>query len=252
MITETMTSREIYDNIVNDSHKVLIWMEKCRPKAIQLFKKERRFPNCKCFEYDNPSSRNRYIVYFYVEYSSCVDNPTCGHYCIVFFNSQRYIVNPQLMPYKHTETRDLQPVRSLMVYTYHFFQRYNERFLKKKGLSPNELVACYLSRNRLITPIEVTEKINRNKSKYGDWNQAFKIRDGFCFSCRFLEGKNVEEGDPNKDYISAISIVFTTFISELDQSPEQKMEIAEQNEAVWNRYKKEVLSLSNTTLRLED
>ena len=62
MLLPTMTYKEMYDNLSKDLKKVKIREDYFLPKAIKEFKKERRFPAWRWYEYTVPASQNKYIT----------------------------------------------------------------------------------------------------------------------------------------------------------------------------------------------
>lgn len=64
MLLPTMTYKEMYDNLSKDLKKVKIREDYFLPKAIKEFKKERRFPAWRWYEYTVPASQNKYIIFF--------------------------------------------------------------------------------------------------------------------------------------------------------------------------------------------
>lgn len=64
MLLPTMTYKEMYDHLANDLKKVQIKEEYLRPKAVREFKKERKFPSWRWYEYTVPATNNKYIIFF--------------------------------------------------------------------------------------------------------------------------------------------------------------------------------------------
>ena len=56
----------MYDNLSKDLKKVKIREDYFLPKAIKEFKKERRFPAWRWYEYTVPASQNKYINIFFM------------------------------------------------------------------------------------------------------------------------------------------------------------------------------------------
>lgn len=229
----------MYDNLAKDKKKVDIFVEKQLPKAIKGFKDMRRFPNCICYEYTIPATRNQYVIYFYAESSNQANAPTIGFFFYIYDNTQRFVVKWGASPYKHTECGEMMLLRQLHVYTYHFLQRYNERYLKKDSISANEIASIFLARNLIATPIEVNKEINRNTGCYGKGNAAFKIRDGFCFAQRNIQGDFDPNGNREKDKVHAACFVYTTFLSSSEMSNLQEEAINVQNNEAWKRFRED-------------
>ena len=230
-----MTYKEMYDNLASDKRKVDFCKEKNLSRAIKAFSTERKFPNSKWYEYTIPATKNHYIIYYYVETSSMVNNPIVGSFFYIFDDTKRFVIKWGASPYKHTDKSELMLLRQLHVYTSHFLQRYNERFLKKGNLSVNEIASTFLARNQIPTPIEVTEEINKNANAYGEHNYAFKIRDGFCFAQNDLQGEFDGNGIRENDKIDAACFVYTTFLSASEMSEFQEDAIKKQKDEAWKR-----------------
>ena len=73
-----------------------------------------------------------------------------------------------------------------------------------KGNKLLGIIAClYFGRNREMIPIKVSEEINRNYDKYGfGGRQAFRVKDGFCFTRSTVEG-TMDEVDANNDRVDS-------------------------------------------------
>ena len=125
MLLPTMTYKEMYDNLSKDLKKVKIREDYFLPKAIKEFKKERRFPAWRWYEYTVPASQNKYIIFFYVESRAFIEKPEIGNYCVVFDNkNNRFVIKWGACGYNHTKDGPLMLLRQIQVYTSHFFDRY--------------------------------------------------------------------------------------------------------------------------------
>lgn len=223
MLLPTMTYKEMYDHLVIDKQKVDIKKEYLLPKAIKALKKAKKFPACEYFDYKIPATNNQYIIFFYAENDKQVEKPEVDSFCIVFANNKRYIIRWIAGGYKHTPESKIILLRQIHAYTSHFFQRYNERFLKKNNLSSNEIICRFFGRNKDIMPIKINEGINRNIEKYGENGmQGFRVRDGFCFTQTAIEGKFDSNGNREKDEVDAMLILYKTYM------PESIMELTQQ------------------------
>lgn len=223
MILPTMTYKEMYDHLAIDKQKVDIKKEYLLPKAIKALKKAKKFPACEYFDYKIPTTNNQYIIFFYAQNNKQVEKPEVGSFCIVFAENKRYIIRWIAGGYKHTPESKIILLRQIHAYTSHFFQRYNERFLKKNNLSSNEIICRFFGRNKDIMPIKINEGINRNIEKYGENGmQGFRVRDGFCFTQTAIEGKFDSNGNREKDEVDAMLILYKTYM------PESIMELTQQ------------------------
>lgn len=223
MLLPTMTYKEMYDHLVIDKQKVDIKKEYLLPKAIKALKKAKKFPACEYFDYKIPTTNNQYIIFFYAQNNKQVEKPEVGSFCIVFAENKRYIIRWIAGGYKHTPESKMILLRQIHAYTSHFFQRYNERFLKNNNLSSNEIICRFFGRNKDIMPIKINEGINRNIEKYGENGmQGFRVRDGFCFTQTAIEGKFDSNGNREKDEVDAMLILYKTYM------PESIMELTQQ------------------------
>ncbi len=237
MLLLTMTYKEMYDHLANDLKKVQIREEYLRPKAIREFKRERKFPSWKQYEYTIPATNNKYIIFFYVESRTCIEKPVVDSFSIVFDNNKRFVLQWVAGGYKHTEKSPISIIRQIHVYTSHFLERYNERFLKDKSLNANDIACRYLSRNKERIPITMNEEINKRLKKYGDGAKyGFRVRDGFCFAQSEVEGVMSEDGDRHKDKVDAMLILYATFMNESEMAPTQLSAINKEHCNTWLRY----------------
>lgn len=251
MLTFSMTYKEMYESLADDGQKINFFVQKQLPRTIKEFQRGSKFPNCKYYEYTIPSTHNHYIVYFYVERSYLVNKPVVGCFFYIFDGNKRYVIKGTASPYKHTDNSEMILLRQLHVFTYHFFQRYNERFLKKNNLTANEIVSIFFARNQNLVPIEVNDKINKKTDCYGGNNIAFKIRDGLCFAKYSMQGDFHNNGDNEKDKVDAERFVYTTFVSSSEMSSLQNEEVRRQNAEVWDMFKKDIPQ-EGITLSFED
>ena len=140
------------------------------------------------------------------------------------------------MGYKHTPKCEIVMLPQIHAYTSHFLQRYNERFLHKDALTPNEIAGLFFVRNRLPTPITLNEEININFREHGAHNDiGMHVQDGFCFTQTAIEGKESEDGIHEHDRVDAMLILYTTFMNELDMSDTQRTVINKEHFETWKR-----------------
>ncbi|MBQ8853079.1 MAG: hypothetical protein IJZ67_02100 [Alistipes sp.] len=234
-----MTYKEIYDNLANDLKKVQIKEEYLRSRAIREFKKERKFPAYRWYEYTIPSTKNTYVIYFYAESKLSIEKPMVDNFAIVFENKKRFVIKWAAGGYKHTENSPLVFIRQIHAYTSHFFERYNERILHNSTLSANDVSCIYLSRNKLEEgiPIEMNEEINKHLKQYGeDAKFGFRVRDGFCFAMSRCEGEIDAGGDRTKDKVNAMLVLYTTFMNESDMGESQRSAIKRGCLKTWRHY----------------
>lgn len=237
MLLPTMSYKEMYDHLATDLKKVKIKEEYLLPKAVKEFRKERRFPAWRWYEYTIPSTNNKYIIYFYAESRAFIEKPEVDYFCIVFDGKKRFVVQWVACGYKHTENSPLMLIRQIHAYSSHFFERYNERILKDKSLSANDIACRYLSRNKFGMPITMNAEINKHLEKYGAGAKyGFRVRDGFCFAMSGIQGDINEYGDPQNDKVDAMGIVYTTFMNESDMKDTQLAAIDKEHYAAWLRY----------------
>ena len=238
MLLPTMTYKEMYDNLSKDLKKVKIREDYFLPKAIKEFKKEKRFPAWRWYEYTVPASQNKYIIFFYVESRAFIEKPEIGNYCVVFDNkNNKFVIKWGACGYNHTKDGPLMLLRQIQVYTSHFFDRYKERRLKDLSLNANDVVCRYLSRNKEVMPIEMNNEINRHLDQYGAGAKyGFRVRDGFCFALLDLQVMQSKDGDCEKDKPQAMYVVYKTFMNETDMADTQLSAIDKSHYDAWLRY----------------
>ena len=237
MLLPSMTYKEMYDHLGEDLKKVKIREDYFLSKAIKEFKKARRFPACKWYEYTVPESKNKYIIYYYAESWRNIKKPNVGSFCVVYDDEyNRYVIKWGARTYSRTKDGPLTLIRELQVYTPHFFERYKERGLKDMSISNNDVVCIYLSRNREGVPIIMNEAINRRLKKYGPGAKyGFRVRDGFCFALSDIQITRNEDGDCSKDKHEALYVVFKTFMNESNMKENQLMAIDQEHIDAWQQ-----------------
>ncbi len=236
MIVPSMTYKEMYDHLASDCKKVKIKEEYLLPKAIREFKKERTFPAWRWYEYTIPSTKNKYIIFFYATNRTCIEKPVVDSFLILFDGEKRFVIQWSATVYQHTEDSPLSLIRQIHAYSSHFLERYNQRILKNKSLNSNDIACIYLSRNKVGMPITMNTKINKHLEKYGeDAKYGYRVRDGFCFACSAVEGIMSEDGDRCKDKVDAMLILYTTFMNESDMADTQLAAIDKEHYDTWMR-----------------
>ena len=230
----------MYDNLAMDYEKIEIKMDQLKSKAIKKFRKVHVFPAVEVFSYRIPTSNNLYNIFFYAGSRGSIDNPIADFYCIFPIEKKKFYVRWIAGGYRHTPASDIKLVRQLHVYTHHFFARYNERIMN--GLDRGmDIIAClYFGRNRGMIPIKVSEEINRNYDKYGcSGRQAFRVKDGLCFTRSAVEG-TMDEVDANNDRIDSLCFVYTTFMNESSMSGVQRRAINSEHLLTLSRFMRNI------------
>ncbi len=203
-----MNLHEVYRNLMMDKPKLDWKRDSLFPKAIKAIRRQGEFPAWVTYEYKLPESKNNYVIYFSVEHP--YGNIMCDYFCVLFDENKRYIV-------KRIDTE----IPELHVLTTHFLQRYNERFLKDASLNANETAVRYFTRNNVMKPMTIDERINKNIGEYGDYaGEGFLVPDGFCFK---LSG---EETADNRERVRIG--LFTTFMPRAEMSESQREAILEE------------------------
>lgn len=223
-----MTYVEMYNHLEADSGKIEYKKGYYLRKAVAEFKKEKKFPSWKLYEYITPTTNNKYIIFFYARSRSFIENPIVDSFCIMYDykNKKRFVVKCSKGAYVHTENSPLSIIKQIHVFSSHFIERYNERFLKDKSFNANEVICRFLSRNKEFTPILLNEDINKNLENYGSGTKyGYRVRDGFCFTKSEAEGIISEDGNWHKDKIEAILCLYTTFMNESDMAEVQLLAI---------------------------
>ena len=148
-MSQELTYKKIYDSIDADSEKIRIKIDMLYTKVIKEFRKEIVFPSVRWYEYDIPTSKNRYILFFW---TTGKDNkPSGDFFCIFQDGQQQFFLRCLRGGYQHTNNRPLEYVPQVHAYTTHFFERYRERFLKRANMNIIDVACHYFYR----TPIYV-------------------------------------------------------------------------------------------------
>jgi len=226
MILPSMMPREIYDNMEKDKFKVKLRINKICPKVVKEFKKSKSFPVMYVDEYNIPATNNQYIIFYYASNATEIEKPFFTYFCIVFNESQRLVISAMEREYQHTPKCKTINLPQIHIFTSHFFQRYKERYLHNKNLTPNQVAGLYLLRNWNFVAISLNEDINRNFKEYGDDNKhGVRVHDGLCFTKAVLEYQPSEDGIPEHDELYAMMFLYTTFVSESELNDRQKQAI---------------------------
>lgn len=226
MILPSMSLLQMHKTLLDNKEKVQYRINKTLPKIIALFRKTLFFPVWHIEEFEIPSTNDKFAVFFYADSRYEVEHPHYASFFIVFDGNSRFLMRGMSMGYKHTPNSEMIMLPQIHIYTSHFFQRYNERFLHNNKLSANEVAGMFFVRNHDIIPIELNEDMNRNYKDYGELNgQGFRVYDGFCFGETAIDGKFNYDGDRKKDVVEAMIIKFKTFLSKKDLSETQAVAI---------------------------
>lgn len=213
MILNTMTYKEVYDNYMRDQSKVLYWRNKYADKYQKTIK-----PNCP-IQVKHQIEKNDYIISLFTENRVQLFE----YYFLPFFNNnQRLLLVCQETPWIAPWGEEVV-IPGVHLYTMHFLERYNERFLNSLRSSLNEVAGVFFGRNIMRYPVKVTDAINRNIGKYSENSQlGFKIRDGFCFTV------SASQDSQDSPIPMAVCHVYTTFVGNKDLSEEQSQAIADE------------------------
>ena len=223
MIIPSMTFKQMYDGLVEDSEKLKYKMNYLAPKVNKIFAKSTTFPTWEKYDYTIPATQNHHIIFFYAP--NCYEFKSTT-FCVLFDKKQRFIIRGMSMGYQHIPNGPSIQLPQIHAYTSHFLQRYNERFLKNPSLSPNEIAGIFLARNEKPMPIKINENINKNYKEHGiHSDQGFRVKDGFCFTQTTLEGEEDKYGNRENDRVDAMIVIYTTFLNEYDMSETQRKAI---------------------------
>lgn len=216
------------DHLASDREWLEYWIERLKKNVIKEFRKRALFPMCKTEELTSRAN-NKYIIFFYVDKPEFIDLPLVSIFCTHYVNGKMRVAHlHELLQPDLLNNGQKSPVRSIDIYTNHFFERYNERFLKDKSLKDNEIVHSFLLRNivetlGLTSPIHINEDINKNLAKYGEnADYGLLVRDGFCFAKNSIENR----GDGSCE---AFGFTYTTFLSKSDLKEVQIEAINKEN-----------------------
>lgn len=207
MIVANMNLHQVYADLMGEMGKLDWKRDALLKKAVNVLRRSEEFPASVMYDYQVQTSKNQYIIYFYREHPFAP--VLAGYLCVLFDGNKRYVI-------KWTD----KGVPEILILTSHFLQRYKERFLKQE-LTANEVAVRFLSRNRMLKPMAIDERINKRIEEYGEFaGEGFLAQDGFCFK---LSGEETIEGeDPVR-----ISF-FTTFMPLSEMSDSQREAIFEE------------------------
>ena len=226
MITYSMTYKEMYDHWAKDLEKVEYRKQYFLPKAIKEFRKARKFPVWKWYEYTVPKTNNKYIIFYYADNPGSVENPKSDFFVDLFFDNERYIVKWGVGNFRYNSNNAMSIIPQINVYTSHFIHRYNERFLKDDTLSANDIACCYFIRNDIAIPIDLNDAINKNFTEYDEFGKhGMRVKDGFCGVIMGFESASYDENNCDWDRVDASVVIYKTFLSASILSDDQKISI---------------------------
>lgn len=243
MIVTSMSAKEIYDNLAADFRKIEYQKDYYKKKAIKELKKAKTYPAWQIYEYRTVESNNNYIIYFYAESRREADLPKCDTFCKVWEKKNLYYIKQTVSLHTPFDGGDSTYIRHIHIYTNHFLQRYNERFIKtnfkNQTLSRNEIATIFFSRNDYThIPIQLNNEINRNYEKYGEYGKfAYKVRDGICFTSSVDELTEHSDNKINDNEVEAALTIYTTFMNESEMSIEQRKAILKEHLTQFSNYK---------------
>ncbi len=203
-----MNLHEVYAHLLADKRKLEWKRDSLFSKAAKELQRNGSYPGWVMYEYNVPSSNNQYVIYYYAEQPF---GPVVADFlCVLFDDNKRYVI-------KWTDTK----VPEIHVLTSHFLQRYKERFLQDDTLTANDVAVRYLTRNSIMRPMPINERINKHVSKHGDYaGEGYLVQDGFCFKL---------SGEERKDDGTTIRIsMFTTFMPVADMARSQQEAILDE------------------------
>lgn len=237
MLLSSMSFKEMFDCLEADMPKLLYQKEKVYPNITKKFKLENIIPNYKWVEY-TPSSGTKYLIIFYADCLSRIDQPLVRFCAPIWHEDQRYMVTWMYGQYKHP-MHEFEDTPIIYAYTEHFLKRYNERFLKDKTLSANDIATRFLMRNLVYTPIDINENVNRNIDKLdASYKKGFSVHDGICFTRMAIDGDLHDIDEVEKDTVTALGFVFITYYNPKDMSSEQIEAIGKEEEKAWDAFYK--------------
>lgn len=203
-----MLHREIFDALSADREKLQIKASTLMPKMVKEFKKERKFPAWKWAEYTHQKSLNKFLIIYYVPSADLVENPKVSWVAFMEEAKQRVVAQWGCWPYRRFGSMDVNMVRAINLYCPHFFQRYRERVWNGSDMSYNDLLCRYFSRNQTATPVKLTEEIQRNHKKYGEYSYSFQQAECVCFVDHGMEGDELSIGTPD-DNVIFVTLYYT-------------------------------------------
>lgn len=236
--------KDIYEFLESDKPKLDYQREKCLPQIRKEFMRDNIFPNYKYVSY-SPSSGNEYLIVYYAANLYQVDNPFV-RYCALLWRDDdrkyRYVITWLKGEYRHTPKQCFKITPIIYAITDHFFEQYQNRFLKDNNLTSDEVVCRFLMRNPVYTPIEINEKVNRNiKKKASNYDRGFSVNDGMCFTRYFMDVEDNDDDIDGNENIKALAFVFTTYYNPQDMPEEQKDAIEIEEDKSWELYCKKLL-----------
>ncbi len=247
MIVPTMTNFEICSEILNDFDKVGIRLDSLKEKAIRKFRKEFKRENFFWEEYVHQSTKNKYVVGWYVTHNN-FDKPEKICFCVVENMGKKWVYTVHYSPVESKDKEYMANVMGISTYLPHFWQRYRERENISLDKSFYEMVTLHFDinhKNFKMFPIQLNEDILRHYKEYGDYSGwAMVGRQGICLMDSGWEGDQSTLGQPDSNLV--FCTVFKTYLSyrmlttaqqvALNESIEKQLEINNMKIAEHNSY----------------
>ena len=235
MIVPSMTNLEVYNELDADLPKLKIRANTLMAKVVKEFRKVRRFPAWKCYEYTHQESRNKYLISFYAASAKDVVKPAVDYMGVTSDSSGRVIIKWGTWLYRENNSLDFIGIRVISYYCGHFFSRYRERIWPNEKMSANELICRYFARNKMPVLITLNDDIKRNYQEYGEFAQyAMQVTDGICFTNQGFEGDESTVGDQNCNVIYCVW--YNTIVSKSLLTECQISAIAEEEKGFFRRH----------------
>lgn len=195
MIFHDTPYEEIIRVMESESEKVRFVQKKIRGRTEKAIKSHCRIPHGEYVSYTVPSSANTYLIWDYLAERRDVHKILIKSGAALMLNNdigsrELYVIKD----YVQDGPEGQRDIRSLHVFTGHFFGRYRERSWPSSRMETMDLLVTFLGRN-MAYMFELDHRQLNRRSGYKDacvWQMA----DGFSFGNRktvnLSSGKSIE------------------------------------------------------------
>lgn len=189
MLLDTMSSEEVYREILKDFRDVKVYYDVAiKEKVCKSAQKSRIYPWRHFDFYTHPKSQNKYTYLTIIKKHAWWNNPEVTVFCEYEGKGGKEIIT--IAPKKDIMTSRYKLVIS--VFQAHFFKRYYERFIKDEQTEQYK-IDLFLSRNagalQLGSKIVSYNEQIKEDSEY--YNSALLNLDGLCLGKISKENPNI-------------------------------------------------------------
>ena len=178
MIVPTMSDEEIYEEIKKDFFNLDDKIRYSENKFQSALKKATRFPFVQTYPYETRERHNRYVITFTARELSDYNHPLVSVHCLFRDKSG------EAAAAINWETG------TVMMYQNHFFRRYRERVIKDAGVSIQDTIERFFSKEWSLFGVKITQELEDVfhcfEGHYTDdrVDVLVCVEEGYAFGCK--------------------------------------------------------------------